>query len=342
MNAIVTFLAENRSRLGLDRHGADGRLSCVLLTPRFRASRHVVFLIARCGNSVPVLVAKTPRLEDDRDGIEREAAGLRTVQASRPGGFDSIPRLVALDDHRGRPVLVETALAGRPIDPATVRRSRRRSIAAAVDWLAELHVATRSSHSQDPGWFDRLVERPLCEFGRLVPPQTAADERLIERTRELAAPLRDANLPLVFEHGDLSHPNLLLLDGGGLGVLDWELAEPRGLPACDLFFFLTFVAFSLNKGPRVEDQTVAFHRAFFGGGAWAPPLVAESFRRMELPDTAVKPLLVLTWARWTANLARRLSAGPADEPLDDSTVEWLRGNRYYALWRHAVEYAGEW
>lgn len=58
------------------------------------------------------------------------------------------------------------------------------------------------------------------------------------------APLRSMQLPLVFEHGDLSYPNLLLLPTGEPGVLDWELANPDGLPACDLFLFLTYVAFS--------------------------------------------------------------------------------------------------
>ena len=45
MNTIATFLVNNWERLALTRFGEPSHLSCILATPRFRASRHVVFLI---------------------------------------------------------------------------------------------------------------------------------------------------------------------------------------------------------------------------------------------------------------------------------------------------------
>src|SRR5512141_1974117 len=121
MNMVSEHLAENRQRLELDRYDVPTRLSCVLVTPRFRASRHVVFLVLPEGQAEPVLVAKVPRLAGMNQGVEREAANLRTAQASRPRGFDSIPRLVAYESYRGQPLLVETALRGPLMDPGRVR-----------------------------------------------------------------------------------------------------------------------------------------------------------------------------------------------------------------------------
>ncbi len=84
MNSVLTFLHSNRQRLDLARYGATAQLSSIVLTPRFRASSHVVFLVMARGRSEPLLVAKVPRLANATASIEREVAGLRAVQSLRP------------------------------------------------------------------------------------------------------------------------------------------------------------------------------------------------------------------------------------------------------------------
>ena len=64
-------------------------------------------------------------------------------------------------------------------------------------------------------------------------------------------PLRAASVPRVFEHGDLSHPNLIWLPTGRVGVVDWELAEEEGFPLHDLSFFL---AFRDVRAPQVPNR----------------------------------------------------------------------------------------
>src|SRR3990170_7857168 len=110
MNTVLAFLTNNWGRLGLQGFGAPSHLSFVVATPRFRASKHVVFLILNGGASYPILVAKVPRLAGDHTSLDREATNLRAVHAVRPTGFDSIPRLVAYEDHGGVRLLVESAL----------------------------------------------------------------------------------------------------------------------------------------------------------------------------------------------------------------------------------------
>ncbi len=333
MNSALAFLEDNRERLHLDQYGIPARLTSLVLTPRFHASRHVVFLILPAGKSYPALVVKMPRLVETDSSLEREAGALRAIQALRPAGFDSIPRLVAFEQYGQRLILVETALVGTLMSPAVVRRDLAGCCNAVIDWLGNVHQASLSAGNAD--WFGQMVEKPLHFFADMFPLSTE-EQALMKQTEELVAPLRDAKLPFVCEHGDLSHPNLIRRREGGLGVVDWELAETRGLIAYDLFFFLTYAAFSLHEAPSKATHVAAFHAAFFERSAWALPYVQAYARRLNLPLSTLTPLFVLCWARYTITLLMRLAASRSQAPIEAHTAAWLRANRYYALWRHAA------
>jgi hypothetical protein len=64
--------------------------------------------------------------------------------------------------------------------------------------------------------------------------------------------------------------------------------------------------------------------------------VAAYARRLQLPLHTLTPLFVLSWARYMTSLLMRLDAERSAGRLSDETADWLRANRYYALWRHAV------
>jgi hypothetical protein len=116
----------------------------------------VVFLLLANGQPDPMLVAKVPRLAEASDGLRREAANLSLVQSVRPGGFDSIPRVVAFEDYGGRPLLIETALAGQPMDRRMVRRHRTRCCEAALAWLLGVPgflSGANGTHSCPNGWW---------------------------------------------------------------------------------------------------------------------------------------------------------------------------------------------
>lgn len=341
MNTVLAFLHRNRERLNLERYGVPAQLSSVMVTPRFRASNHVVFLVLPQGKPEPVLVAKVPRLAGANGSVEREVANLQTVQASRAGGFDSIPRVIAFEKYGNRSILIETALVGRPMDPPNVRRNFAGCCQAVVDWLTEVQQPVDGPGETDDSWFKQLVEYPLHYF-RDVFPLSIEEERLLERTWRLIEPLRDINLPLVVEHGDLSHPNVMLLKDGGPGVVDWELANLHGLPTCDLFFFLTYVAFARHNARKTGNYLPAFHAAFFGRRAWAGPYIHTYAERLNLSRQVLVPLFVLTWARYMVSLLQRLdNAGDVNRRTEPETATWLRANRYYQLWRHTVTHVNE-
>lgn len=343
MNMILHFLNENRQRLALTEYGATGRLSSLVITPRFQASSHVVFMIWGDRSAQPVLVAKTPRLKGATASLQREVSNLRLVQAQRPAGFASVPRVVAYEAYREYPVLVETALTGQPMDPGFTRRQQEQCCTAVTNWLIELHSARNGQQATDGDWFDRLVQRPIDYFSKRFP-VSAKEAQLLERTQALVAPLRTMALPLVFEHGDLSYPNLLLLPTGEPGVLDWELADPNGLPACDLFLFLTYVTFALHDVQATGAYHAAFQSAFFAQSTWAKTYIRQYAQQVQLPADTLSPLFVLTWLRYIVSQLVRLDDGEYRAIAEiteckPETAQWLRQNRYYALWEYAVTHA---
>lgn len=337
MNLPLAFLTRHHARLGLDGLGIRLPLTSLVLTPRFQASRHVVFLLFASGSPQPVLVAKIPRLLDGHPSLEREAAGLRAVQQLRPEGFDSVPRLIAFETFAGFPLLIETAIAGVPMAPELVRTDLDGCCRLALDWLRELHHA--SARSRDDAWFTQLVQQPLDRFEALFPLTT--DERaMLERTRSAVAPLERGALRFVCEHGDLSHPNILVRPGHNLGVVDWELASADGLPCYDLFVFLTYVAFSRHHAGAGTGtgHVEAFHQAFFTPAAWGTALVHRHADAVGIPRDQLPALFLLTWARYTATLLERVAESGARDGarVDAGTADWLRSNRYFRLWQHTL------
>lgn len=334
MNLVADFIAINSSRLQLEPSLAQPA-SYVALTPRFRASKHVVFLVVPRGSSEPALVAKVSRLPGIGNTLWREAANLEAAALVHGGQIDTIPRLIAYQQFRDHELLIETALAGPAMDPVTVRRRCGQCCNDVFQWLSTFQLPTASEVSADGRWFARLVGKPLLRFETALA-ASPHDQRRIESLRGTLESLASNRLPLVFAHGDLSHPNLIMLKQGGVGVVDWELADERGLPLEDALFFLTYVAFARAKAATGSQYVAAVDRAFFGPAAWAMPYLAGYARRLGIAPADLPPLLAACWSRQISQVISRLDWLSADEPLDRSMLAWLHQNRYYLVWRHAI------
>lgn len=329
MNAILTSVDALRDRPELDRVDLDEKARCVILTPRFRTSRHVVALLIPNGASEPRFVVKMPRLAGDGAGIAHEALTLTALRDRNPSAAGSIPEVVAWADGE-RPLLIETALVGTSMTRSMVRASPSRYIDEVVSWLIRLP----RDDCRGAASFERLIVEPLSLFSESFP-KAAAERELVARTLEIVQPLRSASVPRVFEHGDLSHPNLIWLPTGRVGVVDWELAEEEGFPLHDLSFFLAFATFALRRSQTVAECVLAFDDAFLGRGGWARSRTLAYANALELDEALLVPLFVACWARYAAGLTVRIAGdGPG---LDEEGVGWVRENRYYRLWVHTLE-----
>jgi hypothetical protein len=344
VNLVERLLSARRDQLRLDRLDLPADLSCVLVTPRFRTSRHVIVLVAPAGSDEIRLVAKLPRRADDDAGLRREHANLSRLRDLWPEGRGSYPETVLFEHVDGQPILIETAVPGKALHHRAVRKDPRRAIALVERWLDGLPV---TGTSRDDGeWFDRTLAAPLHDFAEQA---VLGDEtrRLVDETLRIVAPLADAGFPLVFEHGDLTHPNLLLTPDDRVGVVDWELSQPQGLPVHDYCLFLAFVAFSRSRVHDLGGQVRAFESAFAGPRPWALSLVARRLARLSVDPRLLVAFVVACWARYVGELLPRLigsvagavgsDGGPA--ALSDEAVALVRQDRDLALWRCAVRRA---
>ena len=332
MNAVLSRVESLRDRNRLGHVDLGRKPSCVVLTPRFRASRHIVALLIPTGAAEPELVVKMPRLSGDVEGIAREARVLSALREKSPWASESIPEVLACEDG-DRPILVETALVGPLMTRRMLRADPVRCVDSVLSWLISLP-------SSDPGGtsFERLIAEPLNLFAEFFP-EAATERDLVSRTLEVLEELRGASFPHVFEHGDLSHPNIILLPSGRVGLVDWELAEEDGFPLHDLSFFLAFATLALRRTPTPDDYVTAFGEAFFGRAGWARSRVLAYAEWLELDRALLAPLFLACWARYTVGLAVRIADDRSR--LTEEGATWMRHNRYYRFWSHTLENLGE-
>jgi hypothetical protein len=291
-----------------------GTPSIVALTPRFGASGHVVALgdLAVAPGGGPTTVLKVARLDDDRDGVRHEAASLASIEPSL-GLAGLAPRPLEARWDARPPYLVESGVPGRPLDPGAVRHDPRGAARA----LADLVAAMPASH--DPHRSLGALMGPALDIVRRRASglDLAALLAATDRVMDAAA---DRSVPLVFEHGDLAHPNLVRTPSGALGAVDWERARPDGLPLHDLSIGLAYIAAAARRAVTVADQATALQAALTGAAPWARELIDAELARLGVDPDLRTPLLIAPWVRSAAWLAERVE--PSTWLADRSVAHW--------------------
>ncbi len=337
-DAVSTFVRAPIPAGSEGFEGSDRRPAPLLLTPTFRASRHVVALVPTPDGTRADLVAKISRQADSGEVTRREAAILAEVGSGPAAVSASAPRLVKVGTPWGLPTLLETGLVGEPLDPAAVRRDREAAIARVVPWLAAMvRPAAPDSWPAADRRLDDLLGSPMAAFASALP-RDAAERRLASRTLAIVNPLRATQLPDLIEHGDVSHPNLLVTPDGSLAAVDWELGEPHGLPGHDLFGFLAYVAVADARATDARSQASAITSAMAEPDGWMDRAAGDYARRIELDAALLPALAAASWARRVVGLVERLHDG-RPRAISPDTLAWLRDHRYVAAWAAAVDRA---
>ena len=311
--------------------GAASETGLLLLTPRFRASAHVVALHISGATGHVAEVVKVARLPDDQ-GPAREGAILARLAAVAPtkGRWPAPTGPIGFDD--GWPSVGESALIGRPLAPRMVRADPRGATVHIEGLLEEMPIGPAAGRAIPVR--ERLSSAVTTI--RAIPESPGGDLRsLADRAAAVLAGLDAAELPVVFEHGDLAHPNLILLEDGRLGAVDWERGEPDGLPLHDLTIALAYVAAAARGATEARAQASAFADAVRDPHGWAAPALARAADRLDIDGRLVPPLVVAAWTRSVAWLVTAL--GPSD--ADPTAIRWLMTNRAVALWRMSLAMA---
>ncbi len=290
---------------------ADGRRVDGLVAPGYRRSRAVIGVSTGDDRRHLGGVAKVARRPEDDGAVAREAALLGALR-SRAGTFPGAPQGAGVVHRAGRDVLVEEAVVGRPLDRTAVRRDPVGALVAGRRWIDALPCEEATIPVED-GRADLLLRDPLAALAARpgIPAET------VRAAADVLGALESVPLPVVFEHGDLSHPNLFVRDGA-LAAVDWERARPDGLPLHDFVFLVAYLTESIERPRTFEELAVAVVRALRPHG-WARPELDVHAERLGLDRSLLVSLQV---ACWTRHLAARPLTLSADGPPGREEVLW--------------------
>lgn len=235
-----------------------------------RAAALTIFLFA--DDPCPLVVLKVPAPGDRR--VDHEADALREVEAAQ-----AAPRYLGrLGEAR-----VQEGIAGAPlrVEPLTRRVAGTfawsPTLADVADGIARLGAATATSAPPD-----QAAERMemSIEYGGL-------DARTRRMLTAAWADVRRSGSS-VLRHRDTSPQNCLVSDGRLSGVVDWEMASPRGAPGFDVWnLALSYMEFGVGLTRWSQDLVAEiFERTWLDSPFWREGRAAA--RRAALAGGAVE------------------------------------------------------
>jgi glycosyltransferase involved in cell wall biosynthesis len=297
----------------------------LLLTTGHRSINKAVGLAFEGGSEKPAKAVKFARVEEAEPGLETEAAVLRRLGKERPD-LAGIPHLIGEGSRDGRLAVVQEAVAGVSLLDALGPENFGQVAMQVTRLLVGLARAPR--RDPDPDWRTRLVDEPLRWFEQTFQPIPAA-RPLLDRL---------GDLPPAVEHRDCSPWNVLLTPAGDPVLLDWEAAEPEGLPGLDLVYFLANCAFVLDgalESGRTRETYARLLDPATPYGAVAARAIAEYTAALGISPEDFRRLRLLCWVVHSRSDYRHLQLEhggiPPQQALKKSVFAGLVDEELHAL-----------
>lgn len=318
------FVGMRWERWGLGRRPAS--LSSLLLTGGRRSSNKVVALVFAGRSAAPRVALKLARSRESAPAVETEGEVLREIER-RYGSLPGVPRCLAVENTGDGAVLAETALIGTPLPTQLGPESYRTLALRGTLWLAALAERDRGT-VESPA---RIVEPVRRAFEGAY--AGIADPSVLAACAARLGTL--GPLPVVLEQRDFSPWNLLVGPDGSLQVLDWESAEPRGLPALDLIYFLAYLTFYVERA-RTPDQYRRSYRMLLDPTSARGAVFHECLElyaaRAGVPATDIPTLRLLCWMLHSRSELRRQEEDAGGAP----SGETLREGLFLSLWEEEM------
>jgi hypothetical protein len=256
----------------------------------------------------PRWVAKFARAPGYGEPFDRDERGLGIV--AKMGGVAAAraPQLIGRFEAGGFQASLETAGVGSRLSgllgSAISTAAKQRIVETIASWLIEMAVETRGRFGSNRAEVERLR--------RDVLPRWQVSPEILDGL--------DA-LPGVLQHNDLGAWNIVS-DGEGFTALDWESAQPAGLPLWDLWYFL---ADALHVIDGRQDDAVSSFRMLFRGEAPSSPLLFRHTRAavaaLRIPEMAVGRLACLCWLHHGLSHASRARTLDRHSPVG-ARMQW--------------------
>ncbi len=321
VQGLPLYVRAIAARAGL----AVENLGWAFAAPGDYSSQKVLLFLFAAESEQPQSVVKITRDARYNPRLENEWRALTFLQERGIGSDGTCPVPLFLGHHAGLALLGETALTGVPYLRHIKESGDLGQAGKAVEWLFNLGIATAHRAEDGPMVAGRL-QAVLDRFDDLYRPPREASRFLAEHVTAIAG--GGDGMRLVFQHGDPGPWNLLVTPEGKPAFLDWEAADPEGMPLWDLFHFLRSFGFAISKKAGRHNHIRSFSDQVLGASALNNLLVETATRYCDetaLSPRLVEPLFYLCWVHRAVKEASRL---PSDK---------LQSGRYFNLLRLTVE-----
>jgi len=277
-----------------------------LSAPRDYRSRKVIFLMMDPATGTPEYIVKMTRDPAMNPRLENEHRALVLLREKGIEDRETLPQVSFFGHHNGLAILGETAIEGRPFRQETDATASCPHFRAATDWLIHLSATTKSPMD---GAAEQVAARLMVLLGRfeeiyrLTPGQHAfLADQIGKISRSSTA------FPLVFQHGDPGTWNLVVTPNGRVAFLDWEAAEPEGIPLWDLFYFLRSYSVGAARARGTRDRLKGFAQQFLAESPLSLRVVEATRRycqQIGLSGHLVEPLFYTCWMHRALKEANR-------------------------------------
>jgi SAM-dependent methyltransferase len=261
----------------------------------YPSQKLLVFLFGSEGGA-PQAIVKITRDASLNPRLENEWRALTILHERGIGSDDVRPRPLFFGVHGGLAVLGESAIAGSPFRERTHATEDCPYARAAIEWLLDLGTATVSRAREDARGALSELEARFQRFREIY--RLEADEEDFLAAQVAALTRSDNGFPLVFQHGDPGPWNLLITTAGKPAFVDWEAAEPHGMPLWDLFHFLRSYGLRVSRATGTREPLRSFAEQYLEESALARLLVLTTRRfcaRTGLAEGLVEPLFYTCW-----------------------------------------------
>jgi hypothetical protein len=252
-------------------------------------------------------------------GATGEDVRLAALGAAAHEAGARVPAILGRGLVGGRTVVAETVVGGRPAADVLRRAPGRLGevVGAVAAWLERWNAATAHAAGSGAARLTTALLDDAAALAPLLPDGDAYRLRLADR----CAALSHGEVPLVARHNDLTMWNVVLEDGGPIGVLDWGEAEEAGPPLTDLVYAVAdATAACRGDTGRLDAVRRSFPRPGSASGLAAVHR-GRSLAALGLSERAAELCFHACWLRH----ARREAATTGPDGEFVAIARWLAG-----------------
>ncbi len=294
------------------------------------------------GRAQPDIIVKMVRDPIFNYRLENEAQSLQLLDKKGLLDPEILPEVLFSGHHGGLSIVGERVIEGVPFRQKAKATADCPYGQTALDWFVDLGAATADTQAAPPSEIGAALTQLLGRFAEIYRPTAEQHDFLAEQIAKVGD--SETAVPLVFQHGDPGPWNMLVTPGERVAVLDWEAAEPAGMPAWDLFYLMRSLSLDAARKLGMNKRLVGFKQQFLDDTALSRLYVhtmARYCQRTGLDGRLLEPLFYTCWMHRALKESMRLEPAKLGQGHFVNLIWWCREHRDSATLSRLFSLAAE-